>query len=237
MTAVIVMAKECVPGRVKTRLCPPFTPAESARIAAASLADTLSLVRRMPVDRRILAFDGRPDHGHPDHDTTGFERAGFDTTGFEVRPQVAGPLDVRIGAALDDCAEPVLLIGMDTPHLRMSDVRPVFRSWEAGPPADEAWLGPAPDGGYWALALSTPDGAAVRGVAMSRTDTGERQRAQLIRTGHRVRTLASRTDIDDVHSLRRVLPEAPARGRLRRLFDPSDADADASLLARMEAAA
>jgi glycosyltransferase A (GT-A) superfamily protein (DUF2064 family) len=195
MTAVIVLAKECVPGRVKTRLCPPFTPAESARIAAASLADTLSLARRMPVDRRILAFDGIPD---------------FDTTGFEVRPQVAGSLDVRIGAALDDCAEPVLLIGMDTPQLRMSDVGPVFRSWDAGASADEAWLGLAPDGGYWALALSTPRGAAVRGVPMSRPDTAARQRAQLVRTGHRVHELASRTDIDDVQSLRRVLPEAPA---------------------------
>ena len=38
MTTVIVLAKECVPGRVKTRLTPPFSSEEAAALAAASLA-------------------------------------------------------------------------------------------------------------------------------------------------------------------------------------------------------
>ena len=42
---VIVLAKEPVPGRVKTRLQPVFTPGEAARLAAASLEDTLATVR------------------------------------------------------------------------------------------------------------------------------------------------------------------------------------------------
>ena len=52
---VLVMAKAPVPGRVKTRLCPPLTPDEAAEIAAAALADTLAAVgvmRRPPPDRR-----------------------------------------------------------------------------------------------------------------------------------------------------------------------------------------
>ena len=47
---LIVLAKEPVPGRVKTRLCPPCTPVEAASIAAAALADTLdAAVRTTPV--------------------------------------------------------------------------------------------------------------------------------------------------------------------------------------------
>ena len=38
---LLVMAKAPVPGRVKTRLCPPCTPDEAAAIAAAAIADTL----------------------------------------------------------------------------------------------------------------------------------------------------------------------------------------------------
>ena len=46
MSALVVIAKECLPGRVKTRLHPPFTMAEAAAIAAASLADTLAAARQ-----------------------------------------------------------------------------------------------------------------------------------------------------------------------------------------------
>ena len=43
MTTLLVIAKEPVPGRVKTRLTPPFTPEEAAALAEAALADTLDV--------------------------------------------------------------------------------------------------------------------------------------------------------------------------------------------------
>ena len=39
---VIVLAKEPKPGRVKTRLCPPCSPDQAARLAEAALADTFA---------------------------------------------------------------------------------------------------------------------------------------------------------------------------------------------------
>src|SRR6516165_4192357 len=54
----VVIAKEPVPGRVKTRLTPPFTPAEAALLAEAALADTLAAVAASPVSRHVLALDG-----------------------------------------------------------------------------------------------------------------------------------------------------------------------------------
>ena len=53
-----MIAKEPVPGRVKTRLTPPFTPAQAAELAEASLADTLAAVAATTVARRVLALDG-----------------------------------------------------------------------------------------------------------------------------------------------------------------------------------
>ncbi|MGH3174540.1 MAG: hypothetical protein ACRDPF_11860, partial [Streptosporangiaceae bacterium] len=41
---IVVIAKEPYPGRVKTRLTPPFTPVQAAELAAASLSDTLAAV-------------------------------------------------------------------------------------------------------------------------------------------------------------------------------------------------
>ncbi|MYS40540.1 glycosyltransferase, partial [Streptomyces sp. SID5998] len=45
LATVLVIAKEPVPGRVKTRLTPPYTPREAAALAEAALADTLHTVR------------------------------------------------------------------------------------------------------------------------------------------------------------------------------------------------
>ena len=62
---LLVIAKEPVPGRVKTRLCPPCTPQQAAAVAAASLADTLRTVDASPVALRTLAICGnyRPPAG------------------------------------------------------------------------------------------------------------------------------------------------------------------------------
>ena len=60
---LLVMAKAPVAGRVKTRLCPPCTPAEAAAIAEAALADTLDAVAACGAGRRIVALDGEPGPG------------------------------------------------------------------------------------------------------------------------------------------------------------------------------
>ncbi|GFE18349.1 hypothetical protein Sgleb_63960 [Streptomyces glebosus] len=57
---LLVIAKEPVPGRVKTRLTPPYTPQEAAALAEAALADTLHTVLKVPVRRRVLVLDGVP---------------------------------------------------------------------------------------------------------------------------------------------------------------------------------
>ena len=45
---LLVLAKAPEPGRVKTRLCPPPTPAEAADLAAAALLDTLDAACAVP---------------------------------------------------------------------------------------------------------------------------------------------------------------------------------------------
>lgn len=185
MTTLVVMAKECVPGRVKTRLHPPFTLDQAAQIAAASLSDTLAAASRWRYERRVLCFAG--------------DRPPPESAGWDVVPQEGAGLDDRIAAVLDSCEGPTVLIGMDTPQVRAEHLPP-----DAWPDGVDAWLGMAADGGFWALALARPDGALVRGVPMSRADTGRCQRRRLDTAGLTVADLPVLCDIDDDASLREV---------------------------------
>lgn len=166
MTAIVLLAKEPVPGRVKTRLHARFTPPEAARLATAALADTVAAIRAVEVCP-VIAYDGRPGSWLP--------------RGFHPVQQVAGDLSLRIESALLDAtiaqspqldppvlgsqAEPVLLVGMDTPQLATALAQAVEWCDDA-----DAVLGLTDDGGYWAIGLRRFVPGSVQGVPMSAYD-------------------------------------------------------------------
>jgi glycosyltransferase A (GT-A) superfamily protein (DUF2064 family) len=197
MTTLIVIAKEPLPGRAKTRWHPPFTLEQAAELAAAAIDDTLAAVADLPASRRILLFEGtRPPRS---------------ADGYEVMPQAAGDLDERLAAAFDAVDGPAVLIGMDTPQLLAADLAPAFEPWGDV----DAWFGPADDGGFWALGLRDPRGDLIREVPMSRADTGA---LQLERLQHlRVGILRELTDVDTYDDALRVAASAPAT-TFARLF-------------------
>ncbi|MFG2139717.1 DUF2064 domain-containing protein [Streptomyces sp. NPDC048650] len=192
-TTVLVIAKEPVPGRVKTRLTPPYTPDEAAQLAEAALHDTLQAVRAMPARRRVVVLDGRPGPWLP--------------AGFDVRPQHPGGLDERLAAAFADSVGPTLLLGMDTPQVTAGLLAAALApdGWQRC----DAWFGPADDGGFWALGLAAPDPALLRGVPMSTARTGALQRARLTAAGLRVRDLPPLRDVDTAADARLVAALTP----------------------------
>ncbi|MFD5424982.1 DUF2064 domain-containing protein [Streptomyces sp. NPDC127084] len=190
MTTLLVIAKQPLPGRVKTRLTPPFTPGEAAALAEAALADTLVAAALVPAERHVLVLDGEPGPWLP--------------SGYEVVPQVTGGLDVRLAAAFGACDGPALLIGMDTPQVAPALLAPAL-CWETY----DAWFGAAADGGFWALGLVTPDPALLLGVPMSRPDTGAVQYERLRAAGLRIGTLPVLRDVDTAEDARQVAGRAP----------------------------
>jgi glycosyltransferase A (GT-A) superfamily protein (DUF2064 family) len=187
-TTLLVIAKQPVPGRVKTRLVPPCTYEQAAALAEAALADTLHAMLMAPARQRLLVLDGEPGPWLP--------------AGFEILPQCGGPLDERIAAAFAAVHGPALLIGMDTPQ-----VSPALLAvdWTAA----DAIFGPAADGGFWALGLRVPDPSLLLGVPMSTESTGAIQRARLLRAGLRVIDLPWLRDVDTVADAVAVARQAP----------------------------
>src|ERR671916_539698 len=155
--ALLVLAKAPVPGQVKTRLCPPATPDQAARIAAAALLDTLDAVLAVPRVVPVVALTGDLAHAVETTEVTARLRA---TT---VLAQRGATLGQRIAAAYADATAlvgdlPVLQIGMDTPQGGIFDAalagRPAQLVSDDGrilPVAVERWLAPADGEDDWLL--------------------------------------------------------------------------------------
>jgi len=197
--ALVVLAKAPRPGRAKTRLCPPCTPVQAAELARAALADTLHTVIATPAARHVLVLDGEPGPWLP--------------AGFELVSQRGAGLAERLGNAFADVGGAVLLVGMDTPQLTSDHLREGVRRL-LGADTD-AVLGPAPDGGYWAVGLRRPEPGAFAGVPMSTADTFRRQRERLTAHGLRVALLPTLRDVDELADARVVAALAPG-GRFAR---------------------
>jgi rSAM/selenodomain-associated transferase 1 len=199
---LIVLAKAPVPGKVKTRLTPPFTPHEAAMLAEAALADTLEAGASASFTRHVLALADQ-------WATPGALRAELPGR-FEVIPQRGDGLDERIAAAFDDAYAtlnaPLVLIGMDTPQVTPGLLETVAQPLTSG--EADAVFGPAADGGFWLLGLRQPDAELIHGVPMSAGHTGRVQLDRLRAAGLRIRQVPELTDVDTVGDAVQVAAQA-----------------------------
>jgi len=205
-THVLVMAKTPEAGKVKTRLCPPFTPVEAAAIAEAALADTLDAVVACEADRKVVALAGLPGPWLP--------------PGVEIIPQRGGQFDERLVHAWDDLRRTSggwgLQIGMDTPQITAALLDEQLGLLTRAPRAarvrgrPRAVLGPAADGGWWLIGLPGSDPRLVfAGVPMSTSHTGRAQAQRLQSLGLDVVLAPELRDIDTAEDLRLVTADIP----------------------------
>lgn len=204
-TVLLVVAKAPVAGQAKTRLTPPASPEQAAGIAAAALLDTLDAVARTG-QPAVVALTGRLTDATRSAD---LRRALRRTT---VITQRGNTFAERLSNAHADVGRSVLQIGMDTPQVTADLLADASKRLSAV----DAVLGPATDGGWWALGLRDPTAArALRGVPMSRSDTGARTLDALRHRGLNVGLLPELSDVDTIADAVRVAAGCPD-GRFAR---------------------
>lgn len=207
MTAVLlIVAKAPVAGFAKTRLAPAVGARHAARLAAAALLDTVDCVRAVPDVVPVCALTG---------DLSAAERSTelvAELADCMVIPQRGDDFADRLANAHADVAarfpwSPVLQVGMDTPQVQP----PLLTAALARLTEVDAVLGPAADGGWWALGLRRPaDAHVLRDVPMSRADTGERTLLALRGLGLSVAHLPVLSDVDTVEDAAGVAARVPA---------------------------
>ena len=191
---IFVLAKAPVPGHVKTRLSPPFSLAEAARLARAALADTLVAVAGASASRRVLVIDGPVSEVPP-------------LEGFEIIPQRGTGLAERLAAAFEDAGAPALLIAMDTPQVTPELLERSSRTLMET--SVDCVIGPTHDGGYWGIGMKEVRTEAFLDVPMSTPKTFLAQRDRLVNRGLRIRSLPRLRDVDEFHDAWVVAAEKP----------------------------
>jgi len=200
---MLVVAKAPVAGQAKTRLGSVVGPEVAAELAAASLLDTLrACAEAAGVASCHAALTGDLDSAVRADDV---RRA---LAGWTIHAQHGPDFATRLvnaHLALPP-GRPVVQVGMDTPQ-----VHPQLLSEVGALTADhEAVLGPAPDGGWWVLALRDPSRAApLARVPMSTPTTYDDTRRALEEDGLTVAATTELRDVDTVEDAELVAAQAP----------------------------
>ncbi|MEV4534513.1 DUF2064 domain-containing protein [Asanoa sp. NPDC049518] len=215
MSVVLVVAKAPVPGLAKTRLCPPATPRQAAEVARAALLATAAAVRAT-VATPVLAHTG------VFADAVGRADLRRAFAGWRRFPQRGDGLAARLANAHAEVAaalpgRAVVQIGMDTPQVTPALLDAASRRLDDA----DAVIGPASDGGWWAIGFRDPRHAeAVRAVPMSTAATYERTWNALAARGLRIAELPTLTDVDDWPAARevaRLIPDTAFADVVRRV--------------------
>ena len=191
MTArIIILTKEPLPGRVKTRLAPGLRPGGPERIHQALVDETLSraLATGLPVD---VCLAGDP-HGP--------FAARLRSAGAAVLPQACGDLGARLTAALAGPGRR-LVLGTDCPLLE-----PAWLLAAVDDPAPVV-LGPSDDGGYWMLTIDAPCPGLFRDIPWSTAAVAATTMNRARELGLHVSLAPTCYDIDEPADLQRLLAD------------------------------
>jgi rSAM/selenodomain-associated transferase 1 len=201
---LIVVAKEPVPGRTKTRLCPPFTPESAAELYRNLLLDTLGLMQQLETADLTVAY------------TPPGARACFEEitpSGFRLVPQQGANLGERLANALsyhfDLGYQRVAIMNSDGPTLPLGCLEEAF----AGLDGADVTLGPGHDGGYYLIGMKQPHPRLFQGIDWSTEQVIPQTLAACRALGLSVHRLPEWYDVDveeDLGRLRRDLARNPA---------------------------
>lgn len=205
--ALLVFARQPVPGQVKTRLCPPLTGVEAARVHEICLRAVMTGALQIGDVDTVLV--GTPDGSEPDFRRLIGERLSC------VWDQGDGTLGERLERAtrkaLDAGATRVLVIGTDSPQMPTACIEWAVQRLDHA----DVVLGPTEDGGYYLIGLRRDPDCLFQTIDWGTQRVAEQTRARTRAQGWTLSELPTSYDIDRYADLSRVA-NAPRSGFLTR---------------------
>lgn len=204
-----VMARAPVPGRCKTRLSPPLSPAEAAALYSSMLQDSFSAYARVQATRLVAMV--APENNGPEI------LRQLAPSPWEIVMQQGEDLGARLAhafATLGEDGDAVALVDSDSPTV---PVAPISRALADIEGTQRALVGPCDDGGYYLIGLGSVQPGSLEilaGIPWSTPRVMEVTRARCEALGLALDELPTWYDVDDASSLERIkreLQREPAR--------------------------
>ncbi len=209
--ALLIFARQPIPGKVKTRLIPALSRHEAAQLYLCMLSDTISKTESLRTADRILFYEAGAG-------SEKYFRDNFPS--LKLCPQQGEDLGKRMKGAFDHAFSrgfhAAAVIGTDSPDLPVEYIDESFRILENG--ADVVF-GPAEDGGYYLVALKRTYEELFHGITWSSEGVLSQSIARTGILGLTYRTLPVWYDVDTFSDLkRRGLTDAGNCAPLTRRF-------------------
>lgn len=214
--ALIVFAKPPVAGAVKTRLVPPLSEDNAARLYAAFVEDSLQSYAALNADTRLYMAGERAGAADPNSSVARNDVPGLELpTGIQVFSQAGCGLGARMSRAFDETFRAgysrAVIVGTDHPTLPMAYLQ---RAFDALDREGAVVIGPAEDGGYYLLGMNEPHPELFRDMTYSHARVFEETMRRLGDAAGSATMLPSWYDVDRPGELTRLasdLENAPDR--------------------------
>jgi rSAM/selenodomain-associated transferase 1 len=199
--ALVVIGKAPEPGRAKTRLVPPLSAEQAARLYRAFLLDAVQLGLDLAWERVCVI--------HPRGAAARLRRV-LPVQVHLLEQPTTGLTDALAHAFERHFAEGfshVVLIGSDNPTLRQAPIQEAVQSDE------DVSLGPTLDGGYYLVGMRQPHLGIFHAIEWSTSRVYAQTLARARQLGLRVHAVQPWFDVDDpadLDRLRRELKGSPA---------------------------
>jgi uncharacterized protein len=198
-SCILIFAKPPIPGCVKTRMVPPLSEEEAAKLASACTVDLVARLAGLPVER-VLAVPSR------------VPADAFGGLPHELRVVKQGPGDLGAKLALatsaefDRGADVVAAVGSDHPDLPLAMMQAALDAAHRG---NVGWI-TTRDGGYACIALPRTMPHLFEGVPWSTGDVAAVTRNNASRQGILLEDAGPWYDLDAPSDVDRFLarPEA-----------------------------
>jgi uncharacterized protein len=197
-SVVVIMAKQPQPGRTKTRLSPPLTVDEAARLYEVMLLDTIELVSGLKGCDLAIAIT--PQEARPYFES--------------ITPpgSLLLPVDgVNIGDCLAQSLRRLLSLGYaqalalsaDGPSLPIEYLQQAVDLLEE----NDLTLGPGHDGGYYLIGIKRPEPSLFGGIAWSTPHVLPQTLVRIRQLGWRYALTPQWYDIDTASDLERLISD------------------------------